>query len=82
MNRSRILIDLANILVETFDVSGIEDTAENYIIFVQYFAEEHGMEIYGTTSGPVGAWKTTGFKFDNEEAEVFFKLKYGAIEVS
>lgn len=82
MNRSRILVDLANILVETFDVSGIEDTAENYIIFVQDFAKEHCMEIYGTTTSAEGAWKTTGFKFNDNEAEVFFKLKFGRIEVS
>ena len=82
MNRSKILVDLANILVETFNKSGKEDTVENYINFVQEFAKEHSMEIYGTTTSAEGAWKTTGFKFNNDEAEVFFKLKYGGIEVS
>ena len=47
MNRINSVIELCNILVDTFDSSGKKDTAENYTAYVQVFAKEHGMQIYG-----------------------------------
>jgi hypothetical protein len=83
MNRRQSVIELTNILVNTFDSSGIEDIPANYTAYVQNFAQEHNMKIFGEhVSEAEAGWKTTGFEFNNEEAEVFFKLKFGKIEVS
>ena len=80
MNRINSVIELCNILVDTFDSSGKKDTAENYTAYVQVFAKEHGMQIYGELLYvDEGGWKTTGYKFDDESAETFFKLKYGMV---
>ena len=80
MNRSSNVIELCNILVDTFDNFGKEDTPNNYTAFVQVFAREHGMQIYGELiHADDGGWKTTGYRFDDEAAEVFFKLKFGMV---
>jgi hypothetical protein len=83
MNRSKLVMELCNILVDTFDNTGIKDTPENYTVYVQDFAQEHNMKIFGEQIVEANAgWKTTGFEFNNKEAEMFFKLKFGKIEVS
>jgi hypothetical protein len=74
------MLDLANILVDEFFASGIADTVENYTVYVQDFAQEHNMKIFGDIRDC--GWRTTGFEFNTEEAELFFKLKFGKIEVS
>ena len=79
MNRISTAIALSNILVDAFGVTGTEDTIDNYTVFVQEFAKEHDMKIYGGNVSGHG-WSTRSFEFNNDEAEVFFKLKYGKLE--
>lgn len=74
------MADLANVLVDAFDKTGLEDTDENYSAFVQKFAAENEMQIFGIRIAE--GWRTTGFDFNSKEDELVFKLKYGKIEVS
>lgn len=80
MNRN-MSVDLANVLVNEFDKTGIEDTIDEYIKFVHAFAEEHGMKIYGKVVDKWG-WRTEGFDFNSKEDELVFVLKYGRIEIT
>jgi hypothetical protein len=51
-----------------------QDTEKAYGGFVQHFAKQNNMKIYGELSG--GIWCTKGYAFHSEEDELIFKLKY------
>ena len=75
MIKSMYTYKLANILVEEFDSSCIDDTVDNYANFVQEFAKQNGMVIYGKMVDIAG-WSTEGYEFNTPEDELVFKLKY------
>ena len=74
--------DVIDVLLNTYSESGIEDTEENYCAYVQAFAAENSMKIYGKKIGKNNAWSTEGFDFNSKEDELVFVLKYGRIEIT
>ena len=86
---------LANLLVDEFnktkeckeckecnnnDDDEVDVNEDEYAVFVQDFAKQHNMKIFGKFHHreKVGTgWTTTSYEFNSDADKLFFLLKYG-----
>ena len=68
------MIDIVEILCNAFWETGVEDSEENYVVFIKKFEIDNHITIIGALDR--GNWKTSGYNFEDSKDEVFFKLKY------